>query len=164
MASASSAFWKSFGLGVVAGMRSMSAPALLSSALRRRPSGRLAHSSLGWFQSKWAARGLKLLAGSEMLADKLPQMPDRTAPPVLAGRVVSGALVGAIVHKLNRGSLLSGAVVGGVGAVAGSYAAMSLRKLADQRTDLKEPWTGVVEDVLTIVSGKALLSGRKPGR
>jgi uncharacterized membrane protein len=159
----SSPFWQTLGLGVVAGMRSMTAPALLSSALRHNPSGRLAHSALSWLQSKGAARTLKVLAGAEMASDKLPGMPDRTAPPVLAGRMLSGALVGAVLYKANRGSLLKGAVVGSLGAVAGSYAALALRKLASQRTGLKEPWTGFVEDALTVATGKAVLGSRQPG-
>jgi uncharacterized membrane protein len=97
-----------------------------------------------------------------MVGDKLPNAPDRTAPPVLAGRVLNGALVGAILAKTNRGSLLTGAVVGSLGAVAGSYAALYLRKLADERSDLQEPWTGVVEDVLTVATGQALLRGHQP--
>ncbi|GAB2963020.1 glycine zipper 2TM domain-containing protein [Hymenobacter coalescens] len=160
---ASSPFWQTLGLGAVAGMRSMTAPALLSSALRAHPSGRLAHSSFSWLQSKGAARSLKLLAGAEMASDKLPGMPDRTVLPVLTGRALSGALVGAVLYKTNRGSLFQGAAVGSLGAVAGSFAALYLRKLASRRTPLKEPWAGFVEDALTVVTGKALLSGHQPG-
>ncbi|RTQ45893.1 DUF4126 domain-containing protein [Hymenobacter gummosus] len=158
----SSTFWKTLGLGAVAGMRSMTAPALLSTALHHHPSGRLAYSALSWLQSGGAARALQLMAGAEMAGDKLPNAPDRTVLPVLAGRALSGALVGAVLYKTNRGNLLTGAVVGSLGAVAGSFAALYLRKLADQRTALKEPWTGFVEDALTLAAGKALLSGHQP--
>ncbi|GAA4392621.1 glycine zipper 2TM domain-containing protein [Hymenobacter koreensis] len=145
-------------------MRSMTAPALLSSALRAKPSGRLAQSALSWMQSKTASRGLKLMAGAEMVSDKLPGMPDRTVPPVLLGRILSGALVGAVLYKTGRGSLFTGAAVGGLGAVAGTFAALRLRKLASERTSLQEPWPGFVEDALTVATGKAVLSGYKPKR
>ncbi|MCC3156553.1 DUF4126 family protein [Hymenobacter sp. 15J16-1T3B] len=159
----SSPFWQTLGLGAVAGMRSMTAPALLSSALRHHPSGRLAHSALSWLQSKGAATTLKVLAGAEMASDKLPNMPDRTAAPVLAGRALSGALVGAVLYKTNRGSLLKGAAVGSLGAVAGSFAALYLRKLTSSKTPLKEPWAGFLEDALTVATGKAVLSSHQPG-
>lgn len=160
---ASSPFWQTLGLGAVAGMRSITAPALLSSSLRQHPSGRLAHSALSWLQTPAAANILKTLAGAEMVGDKLPNAPDRTELPVLTGRALSGALVGAVLYKTNRGSLLTGAVVGSLGAVVGSYAALYLRKLASQRTALQEPWTGLVEDALTVAAGKAVLSGRPTG-
>lgn len=153
----SSPFWQTLGLGAVAGMRSMTAPALLSSALRQHPSKRLAKSALSWLQTKGAANTLKVLAGAEMASDKLPGMPDRTVPPVLAGRALSGALVGAALYRANRGSLLKGAAVGSLGAVAGSFAALYLRKLTSQRTPLKEPWAGFLEDALTVATGKAVL-------
>ena len=87
----------------------------------------------------------------------LPQLPEH---PV---RRPDGALIGAVLYKTNRGSLLTGAVVGGLGAVAGSYAAMHLRKLTAERTPLKEPWTGLVEDALTVATGQLLLNSRQPG-
>lgn len=160
---ASSPFWQTLGLGAVAGMRSMTAPALLSSALRQHPSGRLAHSALRWLQTPTAANILKTLAGAEMVGDKLPNTPDRTDPSPLIGRALSGALIGAVLYKTNRGSLLEGAVVGSLGAVAGSFAAFHLRQLADRHTALKEPWTGLVEDALTIAAGQAVLRRHQPG-
>lgn len=157
-----SPFWQALGLGAVAGMRSMMAPALLSHALRRHPSGRLAHSALSWLQTPAAANILKTLAGAELVGDKLPSTPDRTEPSPLISRALSGALVGAVLYKTNRGRLLTGAVVGGLGAVAGSFAAFHLRQLADQRTPLKEPWTGLIEDVLTVATGQAVLGSHPP--
>lgn len=141
----------------------MTAPALLSHALRQHPSGRLAHSALSWLQTPAAANILKTLAGAEMVGDKLPNAPNRTDPSPLIGRALSGALIGAVLYKTSRGSLLEGAVVGSLGAVAGSFAALYLRRLADQHTPLKEPWTGLVEDALTVATGQAVLRRHQPG-
>jgi uncharacterized membrane protein len=102
----SSAFWKTMGMGVIAGMRSMSAPALLSGALREQPSGRLAHSKFSWLQN--------------------------------------------------------GAVSAGLKALAGTFGAFALRKLADNSGTTKEPWTGFVEDALVVAGGKALLHNYQP--
>ncbi len=151
-------------MGVIAGMRSMSAPALLSSALRQHPSRRLAHSRLSWLQSSGASTGLKLLAGAEMIGDKLPNAPNRTEPISVVGRTLSGALVGAALYKLNRQKLLRGAAVGGLGAIAGTFGAFALRKLAADSGELPEPLPGVVEDLLVVAGGKTLLHHYQPRR
>lgn len=160
----SSAFWKTIGLGIIAGMRSVSAPALLSSALHRQPSARLAHSRLRWLQGGATSTGLKLLAGAEMVGDKLPSTPDRTEPVSVVARTVSGALVGAVLYKLNRQKLVRGALVGGLGAVAGTFGGYALRKMVATQSDLKEPLPGVLEDLLVIAGGKTLLHNYHPRR
>ncbi|MGH9310283.1 MAG: DUF4126 domain-containing protein, partial [Vicinamibacterales bacterium] len=68
-------------LGAVSGSRSMLAPALVARAHHASP----------------AAPILALLAGGEMMADKMPFIPSRTDALPLAGRIVSGALAGAAV-------------------------------------------------------------------
>ncbi|QIX61367.1 DUF4126 family protein [Hymenobacter lutimineralis] len=161
---ASSAFWKTIGMGVIAGMRSASAPALLNHALQRRPSAGLRHSRLHWLQEAAVGKGLKLLAGAEMLGDKLPNAPDRTAPISVTGRAMSGALVGASLYKLNRQSWLGGAVLGAVGAVAGTFGAYTLRKLAADPTRFPEPLPGFVEDLLVVAGGGQLLANYRPRR
>ncbi|WP_400193179.1 DUF4126 family protein [Hymenobacter sp. B81] len=153
----STVFWQAVGLGFLAGMRSMSALAFVSHHLRHRPAGGFTQAPLRWLQTPLVAHGLKLLAGAEMLGDKLPAMPARTAPVSVAGRTLSGALAGAVLYKLNRQKLLRGALVGGTAAAAGTFAAFHLRRLADQQTDLQEPWTGFVEDALVFSGGKLLL-------
>ncbi|KUG08020.1 DUF4126 family protein [Solirubrum puertoriconensis] len=158
-----SVFWQTLGLGALSGLRSMSSLAMLSHVLHKQPSGRLAASPLRWFQSGTAANALKVMAGGELLGDKLPNMPDRTAPPILGGRILSGALVGGVLAKANRNSLWQGALLGAAAAVASSYAALYLRKAASRNTPVKEPWTGVVEDAITLASGTALLKGNTPG-
>src|SRR5918996_1128590 len=86
-------------LGAAAGMRSQLPIALLGleSARGRFDPGR-----------SWPARRLArpggvaaavLAAVGELVADKLPTTPDRTRPGPFAGRVASGALVGAAVYQ-----------------------------------------------------------------
>ena len=84
----------SFGIGFVAGLRSLTAPAAVAWA---------AH--LGWIHldgtplafmgSKWTAIVFTILALVELVADQLPQTPARTAAVGLSARVVTGALTGA---------------------------------------------------------------------
>lgn len=85
-----------FLIGVVAGLRSMTAPAAISWAAR-----------LGWLhlENTWLAflgyaatpYIFSLLAIGELIADKLPKAPSRKAPVGFIGRVASGALCGAAI-------------------------------------------------------------------
>lgn len=156
-------FWQTVGLGTLAGMRSMSAPALLSANLKQfRPPG-LAHSPLRFLQKGWAATGFKLMAAGEMIVDKLPQTPNRTAPTILLGRILSGALVGATLYKANRASLLGGALLGSSVAVAATFGSYWLRKTAAEESGLPIALVGGLEDALVISSGLALTKGTDVG-
>src|SRR5882672_718258 len=104
-----------FLIGVVAGLRSMTAPAAVSWAAR-----------LGWLhlENTWLAflgfaatpYILSLLAIGELIADKLPATPSRKAPMGFIGRVVSGALCGAALGAASE-ALIGGLLAGVLGAV-----------------------------------------------
>ena len=141
------------GLGWTAGMRSMTAPALLSRALRSRRHVPQPADALG---STLARRLLTVAALGELVGDKLPGVPDRTAPPVLAGRIASGALVGAATAAARREPLLLPALAGVGGAVAASYALLALRRAAVDATGLPDAVVAVIEDALTVALGWSL--------
>ncbi|MBT9391547.1 DUF4126 family protein [Hymenobacter sp. NST-14] len=155
--------WQTVGLGALAGFRSMTAPALLSSNLLTYHPQALAGSPLGYLQKPWVAHGLKMLAAGEMVSDKLPQMPDRISPTALLGRAAAGALVGATLFKVNHDKTLNGAVLGGLAAVAGSYLSFFLRKQATLQSGLPGQLVGGLEDLLTMGSGLALTKGTHAG-
>jgi uncharacterized membrane protein len=154
-------FWPALGFATLAGMRSMSAPALLTHHLSRQPSWFLLNSPLQLLQKPWVATGMKLVAAGEMVADKLPGMPDRIAPPVLLGRLVSGALVGATWYKAREGSALTGGLVGGLGAVAATFLSYALRKGISAQSGTDIAAVGVGEDAVVLGSGAALLRAVK---
>ena len=87
------------GLGVVAGLRSMTAPALLTWAGKR-----------GWARTARLLRRERTvkvataLAWGEIIADKTPYIPNRTEAPSLALRIASGALVGGAICSSKRKS------------------------------------------------------------
>ncbi|SNR39083.1 MULTISPECIES: DUF4126 family protein [Hymenobacter] len=155
--------WQTVGLGTLAGFRSMTAPALLSSNLLQYRPNTLAGSPLRYLQKPLVAHGLKLLAAGEMTADKLPQMPDRITPTALLGRAAAGALVGATLYKINRGKQLNGALLGGLSAIAGSYISYFLRKRATETSGLPSGLVGGFEDLLTLGTGLALAKGSNAG-
>ena len=161
--SRSAKFWPTLGFATLAGMRSMSGPAFLSHYLSRNPSWFLLSSPLRMLQMPVVARGLQLAAAGEMLADKLPGTPDRIAPPVLLGRLLSGALVGAAVYKSREGSSATGAVVGGLSAVVATFISYALRVGISKQANWPVATVGVGEDALVLGSGAALLRAQ-PGR
>ncbi len=156
-------FWQTVGLGTVAGFRSMTAPALLSANLVKfHPQG-LANSPLRYLQKPLVATGLKLLAGAEMVGDKLPQTSDRIAPPVLLGRLLSGALVGAALYRANHGKTRNGALLGALVAGAATFGSFWLRKKATTESGLPSALVGGFEDVLVLGCGLVLSRGSSVG-
>ncbi|UOQ71902.1 DUF4126 family protein [Hymenobacter cellulosilyticus] len=107
-----SPFWKTLSLGTLAGLRSMTPLAALSSSFAKHRSDALGASPLRLLQSGVAAKGLTVLAASEMVADKLPGMPDRITPTALLGRGLSGAIMGAMLYKSKRRSGFGGGLLG----------------------------------------------------
>src|SRR5579875_3544279 len=91
-------------LGSICGLRTMMGPALVAGIAP--PGVRFA---------------LRLMAVGELIVDKLPATPSRIAPGPLAGRAVSGAVVGYVVCRNAKTSPWLGALLGGLAAVGGAY-------------------------------------------
>ena len=141
-------------IGAVSGLRSMSGPAIVSEAANRRivPLG---NTPLAWLASGNAARTAVLLAVGDLVADKLPFMPNRTDPPSLIWRAVSGAACGYAVcgRGRSRGERWMSAAVGGAAALAASYAGFEFRR----RSKLPPFVAAVLEDAVAIGSGAAAI-------
>ncbi|GAB3289751.1 DUF4126 family protein [Hymenobacter humi] len=155
-------FWPVMGFATLAGMRSMSAPAFLSHYLSRQPHAGLDGSSLRFMQKPATATILKTVAAGEMVADKMPFMPNRIAPEVLLGRLVSGALVGAAWYRSRHGSALGGGLLGGLVAVASTIVSYALRTGISEKSGVPVALVGVGEDALVLAGGAALLRGQQP--
>jgi uncharacterized membrane protein len=154
-------FWPVLGFATLAGMRSMSAPAFLSHYLSRQPHAGLDGSPLRFLRKPSTATALKVLVAGEVVADKLPMTPDRIAPPVLLGRLLSGALVGATWYKSRHGSAIGGGLLGAAVAVAATFVSYALRTGASEKSGLPIALVGVGEDALVLAGGTALLSGQR---
>ena len=139
-------------LGFVGGLRSMTPLALLS---QLRSQGEDASSSnlVGYLNSPAARIITGLLAAGELVGDKLPATPSRISPGPLGGRVVIGAFAGWILCQQSRQSPLLGALLGGIGAAAGSAAGYYGRSWLDKVTKWPDPIFGVVEDLVTLGLG-----------
>lgn len=112
-------------IGVIAGLRTATAPAAVSWAARTgwldlAPT-RLAF--LGYAFTPWV---LTLLALAELVIDQLPTTPSRREPGPFGARILSGALSGAAIGA-SGGSLFSGMVAGIIGAVIGTVGGHAVR-------------------------------------
>ena len=149
---------QALGLGAIAGMRAVAAPALLSHYLANDPAGALYNTPLRYLQRPWVATGLKFLAGAELLGDKLPVTPDRISPPQLVARLLSGAVVGATVAGANERPKVNGALLGIAGALVASFGFYFLRKKIGQESGLPNVALGFLEDAIMASGGIALMN------
>jgi uncharacterized membrane protein len=115
----------SFVIGIVAGLRSMTAPAIVSWAawLGAAP---LAGTWAGFFASPWAVLVFSILAVGEFVTDQLPGTPSRKVPQQFGTRLVSGGLCGAAIGAATGATVL-GLVAGLIGAVLGTLGGAEAR-------------------------------------
>ena len=154
-------YLKAIGIGVVAGMRCASAPALTSHYFSKHPSLFLDASPLKGIGLTKTANVLKVMAGGELIADKLPQCPNRTDPGALSGRAVSGGVCGAAVFLAEGERAPMGAAVGAVSAVASAFLFMNLRRVIGRAAKLPDPVVALVEDGLMFGIGYAVFAPAK---
>ena len=137
-----------FLIGVIAGLRAMTAPAAVSWAAR-----------LGWLhlENTWLAflgfaatpYILSLLAIGELIADKLPKTPSRKSPPGFTSRLLTGALCGAALGATNE-VLTGGFVAGMLGAVAGTLGGYEFRVRMVRATGGNDLPIALLEDAIAI--------------
>jgi uncharacterized membrane protein len=138
-----------FGIGVVAGLRALTAPAAVAWAARWGWL-HLHGSPLSFMASTWGAILFTTLAIFELVGDLLPGTPKRTAPAQLAARMISGILCGACVCASANQSLFIGAALGGLGALLGAFAGYELRKRLVTGLNLKDIFIAIPEDLIAI--------------
>lgn len=139
------------GIGFVAGMRSMTAPALVSRHRAQQPDD---NTRLG--TSSRTANVLGVLAAGEMVGDKTPFVPDRTDWPSVAGRALSGGGSAAVLAADRGDTPGFAALVGSAAAVGSTFLSYHLRKKAKDLSGLPDPLLGLVEDGLALTLGSKL--------
>ena len=99
-----------------------------------------------------------LLAVGELIADKLPWIPDRISAGPLTVRLLVGGLVGALAATALGGSLFEGVLLGVIGVLLGAFGGYQMRKELVQRRGWMDWHVAVVEDFIAVV-GSVLALG-----
>jgi uncharacterized membrane protein len=145
-------------IGFVAGLRSMTAPAAVCWAASLGWID-LHGSPLQWMGSRVAVTLFSLTAVLELVADKLPRTPNRTAPGPLITRIVLGGLAGASLAISARESWLTGGVLGAIGAVLGTFGGYEIRRRLVKALGVKDTVVAVVEDLVAIGLAYLIVTG-----
>jgi uncharacterized membrane protein len=141
-------------IGVVAGLRAMTAPTAMSWA-----------AYLGWLDvsgtwlaflgralTRWILTAFALV---ELVTDQLPSTPSRTVPAQFGARIVAGALSGAAIGAA-RGATAGCLLAGSVGAVIGTLGGRAFRARLAAALGSDRP-AALIEDAVAL--GGALLIG-----
>ena len=145
-----------FLIGLLAGLRSLTPPAAVAWAVY-----------LGWLKlarplsligSLPAVIILSLLAIGEIIVDKLPSTPNRTAPPGLIARIVTGGFAGAYVSLADGQSALFGAVLGLIGGIVGCFAGYQARVRLVRSLRVPDFYVALIEDLVAIGGSLLIVS------
>jgi uncharacterized membrane protein len=139
------------GVAALTGARTTLGPALLSwRRARRRPLGAAVY----------------LMALVELIGDKLPRTPNRTAPLGLGLRIASAAGVArALVRARGPAVTAAALALGAAGAVAGAFAGLRLRLALTRRLGggaLANAIAGAIEDGAVIAIARRLVPPARP--
>jgi uncharacterized membrane protein len=137
-----------FLIGVFGGLRSMTAPAATAWAVH-----------LGWLKlerplaligSTASIIVFTLAALAELVVDKLPGTPSRTAPLGLIARIVFGGLCGACVAVAGSETAVLGALAGALGGIVGCFGGYQARTRVVKALGVRDLYVALAEDALAI--------------
>jgi uncharacterized membrane protein len=137
------------GIGIIAGLRSLLAPAAVAWAAHFDLLN-LNASPLAFMGSRTAVAIFSIFAIGELIADKLPKTPKRTAFAPLLARILLGGLSGACLFAAAGKSLLAGALLGGIGGVIGAFAGYEIRRWIVNSLRVKDLFVAICEDGVAI--------------
>jgi uncharacterized membrane protein len=139
-----------FLIGVIAGLRALTAPLVVSWAAHPGWID-LTGTPLSWLGNIVTNLILTLLALGEIFNDKRPSTPSRLIPMQFGTRVVMGGFAGAALG-LSRGALLVGLIAGAIGAVAGTIGGAKFRAALSKAFGKDLP-AALIEDAIAVFGG-----------
>ncbi|KAB1088165.1 DUF4126 family protein [Neorhizobium galegae] len=142
-------------IGVVAGLRAMTAPAAIAWAAYLGWLN-LSGSWLSFMGTIWAVGIFTILAVVELVTDQLPSTPSRKVPQQFGARLIMGALTGAAIGTPYSGWIV-GLIAGIIGAAIGTYSGAAVRgKLAASFG--KDPPAAFIEDAVAIIGAYLIIA------
>jgi len=141
-------------IGIVAGLRSVMAPASIAWAAYTGRLG-LGGSWLAFLGYRFTPWILSLLAIGELVTDQLPSTPSRTVPVQFGGRLVTGGLSAAAIG-VGNGAWIEGFVLGLIGAVIGTLGGAAARRRMVAVFGSDRP-AALIEDTVAIAVSVAVV-------
>jgi uncharacterized membrane protein len=143
-------------IGIVAGLRSLTAPAVVAWAAAFDWID-LDHTWASWVDNNITVVVLTILAVGELVTDKLPKTPARTAPPSFAARILMGGFAGAVIGAAQHHTFVAlGAGI--IGAVLGTLGGFQARKRLVAARGGQDLPVALLEDAVAILGGFAILA------
>ena len=141
-------------IGVIAGLRAMTAPAAISFAAHYGLLD-LSGSWLAFLGYRWTPWIFLILAIGELITDQLPTTPSRKIPVQFGTRILMGVLTGGAIG-VAAGSLWTGAAAGVIGAIIGTLGGAAVRaKLAASFG--KDLPAALIEDAVAIAGAACIV-------
>ncbi len=138
-------------IGITAGLRSMTPLALLAWTSEQEHNIPLAATQEHRPSTLQAITGLA--AVGEIIADKLPTIPSRLESRFFVGRMIIGAVAGAIICRRAGQPLIQGAMRGAIGASIGTIVGYTYRTLVAQTTSIPDVVLATIEDIVALNIG-----------
>ena len=146
-----------FTIGIIAGLRSLTAPALVSWAAHLGWLD-LSGSRLSFLGSRAAIIILSSLALAELVADKLPKTPKRTNLVPLVFRAITGGFSSMAICASAHQPLVIGTILGVLGSIAGAFAGYEIRRRLVEAFELPDFGVALAEDIVAIGCGLLIVS------
>lgn len=140
------------GIGVIAGLRAMTPPMLVSWAAHLHWIN-LGSSHLAFMSTAAAVVIFSLLALGELINDKLPKTGARTALPSVIVRMLTGAFAASAFCVGAGASAVTGIIFGIVGALIGTFGGYQARTGAVRASHLPDWVIALVEDLIAVGGG-----------
>jgi uncharacterized membrane protein len=146
-----------FFIGVIAGLRAMTAPAVTCWAAYLGWIS-LTGSHLAWMASIITVAIFTLAAIGEIVNDKLPKTGPRTAPPSVVIRCVMGGLCGAALAIAGGQGWIIGVVLAIVGTLVGTFGGYQVRHQIVAGLKIKDLPIALIEDIIAVGGGLLIVS------
>jgi uncharacterized membrane protein len=141
-----------FAIGIVAGLRALTAPAVVAWAAHLQWIN-LHNTPLSFVGSLAAVIIFTLLAIGELITDQLPSTPSRTAAVGLIARFITGGLSGTAITLAGGQSLVLGGLLGAIGGIVGAFAGYQARTRLVKALGVPDFVIATLEDAVAIGAG-----------